>query len=348
MSDMLGYERGINFTNDELRRNVNLQKDNHYKNLSDLTGYNISEKLAEGIAKEGALSSAREQAGDFLNSARNVYKTGKKLNSLYEESAGAVRGLRRGRALEGVLSEAPEGEVFGRDLGGAEDEGEEADNFVRAGGESDADINAVLDFGESLGDRIIGSSPVGQVGRAIGEGQQAVSDIGAGVQGLRDTALAGDLSGAIDNVAQIKGGFSKVGGALDSLGKAGEGLAVASGVGDVLDDIDGKFNKMNTAEKVGNVAGITGGATGLMSLAGSLETGGAMLDATGIGAELGVGLQVAGAIAGGVGAIADYIGGESKQKKQINKPAPMVPQTSQPVNQQVSALERGGVASRSY
>ena len=74
-----------------------------------------------------------------------------------------------------------------------------------------------------------------------------------------------------------------------------------------------------------------------------------MLDATGIGAELGVAFNVAGAVAGGVSALEDYIGGKKKQKQQQTPmnvaPAP-TPQAQRTAP--VSALQSGGVALSGY
>jgi len=358
MSAMYGYERGVNYTNDELHRNMDSQRLNNIKNLSDLRNYNVSEKLAEGIEKSSALSDARQQGADFLNDARNVYKTGKKLNSIYEDTAGAVRGVRRARALRmdagDTLDPATRLPVSNepRELDLGQDTTPLEEEFANRGGTAvsrGADLsNDALKYGsQALNDTLQGGFARGS-GEAFTGTRSALNSAGetadASLNALR-SAGAGDLSGAIDNLGSVAKGFSKTTGALDSLGKAGEGMAVLGGVSDVLDDADGKFNKMNTAEKVGNVAGITAGATGLTSLVGSLESGGAMLDATGIGAELGVGLQVAGGIASGVGAIADAIGGEEKQKQQLSKPMTMVSTNNAP---QISATQSGMVASRSY
>ena len=103
---------------------------------------------------------------------------------------------------------------------------------------------------------------------------------------------------------------------------------------------------MNTAEKVGNVAGITAGAAGLMSLATGLEQTGAVLDATGFGAEIGVGLQVAGGVAAGVSAIADYVGSEMKQKSQVSVPATQQMSSSSLNNApKISSAQSGMIAS---
>ena len=105
---------------------------------------------------------------------------------------------------------------------------------------------------------------------------------------------------------------------------------------------------MNTAEKVGNIAGIGSGIASAGSLAGSLESAGAMLDATGIGAEIGLGLNIAGAVAGGVSAIADYVGGKEKQKKQLPSPSQLQAPQMRSAPAPISAQQSGGVALSSY
>ena len=106
---------------------------------------------------------------------------------------------------------------------------------------------------------------------------------------------------------------------------------------------------MNTKEKIGNVTGIGSAGFSLAGLAGSLELGGDMLDATGIGAELGLAFNVAGAVLGGVSAVEDYFGSKSKQKTQPAKRTSVAkPVTIAQSNVPISALQSGGVATAGY
>jgi len=340
MSAVLGYERGVNYNNDIINRNRSIQSMIHQQNLSNLTNYNVLEKQAiqnykgteEGLEEAKAEregTTAKNQGGEFLTEARNVYKSAKAYGKIGEDTMGAVAdalegggSVARGTARANFLrsGEASQGEVFARDLGGA----------------VEPDVNAVINFGNRVGDAV-GTATQGarNVAGAVGEGVGAVA--------------GGDLGGVARAVGGATGGIKQISGALDSLGKAGEGLQVLSAGSDILDDAEGKFSKMNTAEKVGNVAGITSGVFAGGSLAGSLESAGAVLDATGIGAELGVGLNVAGALAGGVSAIADYIGSKKKQKPQqpafVSAPPP---KSVAPTPAPVSALQSGGVALSGY
>ena len=365
MSALLQYERGVS-DNNSMFVNQRVNEARQMRGMSNLTKNNIQEAFRNQQAdseKKSAISSAKDQAGEFLNDARDVYKTGKKLNSIYDDIGSATRSFRRGqfRQAEGIpdpnnltgdrtgLGES------GRPTGvaGEGDVGSELERAVAPGGESGADVNAILDFGESLGNRVVGG--VGAGSRLGQAGQQAITGTRDFLQGANETAdavrsvaMGGDIGSGIG--AGIKS-VSKIGGALDTLGKAGEGLSVAGGVSDIIDDADGGFSKMNTGEKVGNVAGITAGATGLASLTTGLESAGAMLDATGVGAEIGVGLQVAGLLASGVGAIGDYIGSKEKQKTkapQISQSAPAPKPVDATSTPQISTAQMGGIATPSY
>jgi|9_EtaG_2_1085328.scaffolds.fasta_scaffold00298_11 hypothetical protein len=412
MSAVLGYERGVMYNNDIMNRNSRLQQaiaDSNKQTLDDYRFRNQQNaKISAGIEStaEKAESAKEEQkgeegAGEFLADARNVYKMGGAVRKEIANVNNAVKSYRRANfinegggidptgegtgAMRGQIAENRDPEL--RPGGGEEPEEpsapeeagapelEEPRDPILPGGESDADVNAILDFGDSLGNRIVGGAGrgalitgdravngaldgvrgavgtlgdrAGAVGSALADTSQAVLDT---TQAVRNAGSAGEaVSGLVQGVGKTVSSSKNVLGALDSLGKTAEGLNVVSGVSDILDDTDGGFSKMNTAEKVGNIAGITSGIASAGSLAGSLESAGAMLDATGIGAELGIGLNIAGAVAGGVSAIADYIGGKEKQKRQT--PAPTQLQAPKPLPQAqapISALQSGGVALSGY
>ncbi len=355
MSDILGYERGVRYSNDSLMRNIALQNAIQNRNLENLTNHNVVEKQNEVLKKvesDKAQEGGTAEAGSFLNDARNIYKTGKQLNKIYDDTGKAVRGARRGAflrggdqaSLEGMgdvrVGDAPRELDLGQDTSDVVDD----TRFARGGSavSRGADLSGQLNYGRSALEQTLQGSARG-VGEAFTGTRETIGAVGEGVR----SAQMGDMSGIMENTAKAINSTKNVMKSLDSLGKAGEGLAVVSGVSDVLDDADGGFNKLNTAEKVSNVAGITAGATGLASLTSGLETTGAMLDATGIGAEIGVGLQVAGGVASGIGAIADYVGSKMKQGNQVKIPASstMTPQTSLMNAPKISAVQVGGVAS---
>ncbi len=115
--------------------------------------------------------------------------------------------------------------------------------------------------------------------------------------------------GAVDF---LKGAGSKGVGIAErakSIGKLGglaTGLTIGAGALDAFNDIEtGKIQGNNTAEKVGNVAGIASGA---------LEGLGTALDLTGIGAPAGVALNLLGGLTSLVGAGADIVGEEQEAK----------------------------------
>ena len=324
MSEMLGYQHGIQYSNDSISRNNSLQQtiaDTNTSRLDDskLKGalqsklYGVAERGAENLEGYGAVSKAKDEAGEFLANARNVYRVGKAVSKNVGEVNNAMKSY---KASQGVKSAVKGGSGL-YDMTGA-------------------DINAVRDFNKAL--------PV-TAGNNISKFTDTVK---AGSQALKDTATAGSVADTVKGVSKVYSSAKAGLGAVDAIGKSAEGLNVVSGASDALDDIEGGFSKMNKAEKVGNVAGITSGVFSAGTLAGSLEAGGAMLDATGIGAELGLALNVAGAVAGGVSALADYMGGEGKQKTQIAKPKTAAAPTPQSAPSKISSLQSGGVAVGGY
>ncbi len=353
MSDILGYERGIMYNNDTINRDRAIQKAIQNRNLENLTAHNVVEKqndILKKVSSDKAQEGGTTEAGSFLNDARNIYKTGKKLNKIYDDTGKAVRGARRGAFLRGGdeaslenigdvrVGDAPRPQEL--DLGS--DTSDVIVDTARGGSavSRGADLSGVLNYGRSALENTLQGSARG-VGEAFTGTRETMGAVGEGVR----AAQVGDMAGAVENTAKAINSTKNVLSSLDSLGKAGEGLAVVGGVSDVIDEANGGFNKMNNAEKVSNVAGITAGATGLASLTTGLESAGAMLDATGIGAEIGVGLQVAGGVAAGIGAISDYVGSKMKQKPQISVPPTQTMSSSLDNAPKISATQVGGVAS---
>lgn len=121
-----------------------------------------------------------------------------------------------------------------------------------------------------------------------------------------------------DETAEKLGKFGGIAGGL-----ANAGMAIAS-------DMHGGWHNMNEAEKIGNVSNIIGGGA---------EAIGGVLDATGIGATIGVPLQVVGGLAnivGGLFSTGGDIASEQKKKQEeqseIDKPdvsAPVETATAQ-------------------
>jgi len=384
MSEFLGYNRGVQYNNDIINRNRQIQGEIHQNNINNLTSYNVLEKQAtsnydgtekalesqEGQSKQ---TEGKTEGGEFLNDVRNVYKTGKKYRDIADGIEKQYKSISRGKFIASssadLLENAPEylaGDTRVADgirnagdsvLDLGQDTSEVAEDVIRGGTtiSRGADLSGVARYGaEALENTLQGSA------RGVGEAFTGTrSALSIATQGTADTIDAvrsggqalqeADLSGLASAGGKAVSSISKVGGALDSLGKAGEGLAVLSAGSDIYDDATGGFNKLNSNEKISNVAGISAGVFAVGSLAGSLESTGAMLDATGIGAELGVAFNVAGAVAGGVSALEDYIGGKKKQKQQQTPmnvaPAP-TPQAQRTAP--VSALQSGGVALSGY
>tara|TARA_R100000541_G_scaffold6392_1_gene13927 strand:+ start:123 stop:1196 length:1074 start_codon:yes stop_codon:yes gene_type:complete len=357
MSDIYGYERGVQYNNDIMSRNSRLQQSIADSNKQTIDDYRLKNQentaIAKGIestAKSAESSKAEEKgeegAGEFLADARNVYKIGGAVRKELGAVNNAVKSYRRANFINEGGGIDPGGDQTGRlaskelDLGS--DLTDVADDAVRGGSSiaRGADLTGVLRYGGSALQNTLQGS------RGVGE---AFTGTRSALQATREATQVGDVAGMVAGVgnviSQSKSGLR----ALDSLGKTAEGLNVVSAGADILDDTDGGFKKMNTAEKVGNIAGITSGVASVGSLAGSLESAGAMLDATGIGAEIGLGLGIAGAVAGGVSAVADYIGGKEKQKQQTPAPTQLsAPTQMKQAQAPISAQQSGGIALSSY
>jgi len=151
---------------------------------------------------------------------------------------------------------------------------------------------------------------------------------------------SGTTSAGQDLASFLKAGVSvgeTAGEKLKSMGKLGAlgtGLTVGTGILDAVDDLSaGKIEGNNTAEKFSNIADIT---------AGGLEAVGTGLDLTGVGAPVGVALNLLGGVVSLAGGIADIVG-EEKDKTQAKKQAIEV--QAQPVPQQkLQALQTLGTS----
>tara|TARA_R100000406_G_scaffold93569_1_gene83958 strand:+ start:1085 stop:1930 length:846 start_codon:yes stop_codon:yes gene_type:complete len=153
---------------------------------------------------------------------------------------------------------------------------------------------------------------------------------------LSSNNVGGDAyKGAVDFLedAASKGKtIAERGKSLGKLGGLATGLTIGSGVLDAVDDIEtGKIVGNNTAEKVGNVAGI---------VSGGLETIGTALDLTGVGAPVGVALNLLGGLTSLVGAGADIVGEEEEKTSAEQKVKQVVSQQPQLEKQQ--AIQVGG------
>ena len=138
----------------------------------------------------------------------------------------------------------------------------------------------------------------------------------------------GVTSAGDDLASFLKAGVSKGATAgekfksMGKLGAIGTGLTIGTGILDGIDDLSaGKIEGNNTAEKFSNIADIT---------AGGLEAIGTGLDLTGVGAPVGVALNLLGGAVSLAGGISDIVGEEedkSKAKKNVIKvqaqPVPM-------------------------
>jgi hypothetical protein len=116
----------------------------------------------------------------------------------------------------------------------------------------------------------------------------------------------------------VKSGLSV---AKEGLGKALQVANIAQGGYDAYTDIvNGKIAGANNNERASNVLGMVSGgldatAFGAGSIAGALESAGAVADATGLGAPIGLALGLAGAGVGVASAVEDLIGKKKEKSK---------------------------------
>ena len=121
---------------------------------------------------------------------------------------------------------------------------------------------------------------------------------------------------------------------IGKLGALGTGLTVGTGILDAVEDFSaGKIEGNNTAEKFSNIADIT---------AGGLEAIGTGLDLTGVGAPVGVALNLLGGVVSLAGGVADIVG-EQEDKSEAKKQVTQI--QSAPVPQQkLEALQTLGTS----
>lgn len=151
-------------------------------------------------------------------------------------------------------------------------------------------------------------------------------------------------AGATEEVAETAGkagnlvsrGLKAIGteGGVLGTGLSGalKGATILTGGYDAVKDIaDPKsFGKLDTGDKVSNIAGI---------VSGGLETAGLAATATGLGAPVGAVLEGLGLLSGAVGLGAGLIGditGEKKQQTAVSKMPTIAPQAKAPQQQKVS------------
>jgi len=166
------------------------------------------------------------------------------------------------------------------------------------------------------------------------------------IQGVRDQTVGTDLIKSATDY--LKTGVSvgkSVGEKASSIGKLGiasTGLSIGLGLMDAVDDISShKIEGKNSAEKVSNVAGM---------VSGGLEAVGTALDLTGVGAPVGVALNLLGGLAGLVGGGSDLIGENEERDKAVKQQQQI--QNTPPTQQKLQSLQdiesSGSVIKSSY
>jgi len=200
--------------------------------------------------------------------------------------------------------------------------------------QSNLEGEQVKDIGETVAGQVASKGKdIEAVGRVVGATVKRAPEIGEAVlnktedflfgkdsgfaiQGLRDETTVGKdlLDSAKDFLKTNVSVGESIGEKASSIGKLGiasTGLTVGMGVLDAVDDLNaGKIEGNNTAERVSNVAGM---------VSGGLEAVGTALDLTGVGAPVGVALNLLGGIAGAVSGVSDIVGEEQEKTKSIKE-----------------------------
>tara|TARA_R110000822_G_scaffold120757_3_gene254313 strand:- start:1633 stop:2460 length:828 start_codon:yes stop_codon:yes gene_type:complete len=205
-------------------------------------------------------------------------------------------------------------------------------------------LNTNTNLSETIGEGVLGQvASKGKDFQAVGNVIKSAPKIGEAVlnttedllfgkeqfaiQGVRDETAGTDLLNSAktfltDNVTK---GLS-IGDKASSIGKLGivsTGLSVGMGLADGIQDLSAhKIVGDNTAERISNVAGIASGG---------LEAVGTALDLTGVGAPVGVALNLLGGLAGAVSGVSEVVG-ESEDKGTAVKNLQTV--TNTPVSQE--------------
>ena len=205
-------------------------------------------------------------------------------------------------------------------------------------------LNTNTNLSETIGEGVLGQvASKGKDFQAVGNVIKSAPKIGEAVlnttedllfgkeqfaiQGVRDETAGTDLLNSAktfltDNVSK---GLS-IGDKASSIGKLGivsTGLSVGMGLADGIQDLSAhKIVGDNTAERISNVAGMASGG---------LEAVGTALDLTGVGAPVGVALNLLGGLAGAVSGVSEVVG-ESEDKGTAVKNLQTV--TNTPVSQE--------------
>lgn len=151
---------------------------------------------------------------------------------------------------------------------------------------------------EDEGDEVRGAEPVEEPKTQVGTLEAGLDEAGA-------PKKTGGIGSKIASAMEIS---EETAGKLGSLAGGAAGLAgLTMGI---MSDEHGGWHRMNGAERVGNVASIVGGGA---------ETLGTALDMTGVGAVVGVPLQVIGGVADLIGGL--FSGGAEIKKDEAKKEA---------------------------
>tara|TARA_R100000951_G_scaffold116717_1_gene130094 strand:+ start:20395 stop:21207 length:813 start_codon:yes stop_codon:yes gene_type:complete len=161
--------------------------------------------------------------------------------------------------------------------------------------------------------KVIKSAP--QIGEAV---LNATEDALFGreqfaIQGVRDDTAGSDLLNSAKSFLQenvsVGESIGQKASSIGKLGIASTGLTIGLGALDLADDLEShKIIGNNSAERLSNEAGI---------VSAGLELAGTAMDLTGVGAPIGVALNLAGGLAGLVSGGSEVVGEE--QEKQASQ-----------------------------
>ena len=200
-------------------------------------------------------------------------------------------------------------------------------NDITQAQNSVANLNTATKVTEDIGEGIAGQvASKGKDFQAVGKVIKSTPQIGeailnktedilypeeTAIKGFRnETSLLKDAGTFLSENVSKGVSIGEKASSIGKLGIASTGLAVGMGLADGIEDLSaGKIVGNNSAERISNVAGMASGG---------LEAVGTALDLTGVGAPVGVALNLLGGLAGAVSGVSDIVG-QSEEKGKAEK-----------------------------
>lgn len=284
-----------------------------------MESYGFNSELSQGnMANKKILEMNRQKTENVLSSRRNkIQSATTKLGQLRETTTGDETKTIGETILGQVASKGKDIQALGKSIGNSQKAfGEIVDAGDKYG------VGALNNLSEAVSG-MIHSVVATKDSPAFVSGAQSIfksdADIlktkgvdGASAWFREQNSVRAGTSVADDVSSYLKASVSvgeDIGSKAKSIGKLGigsTGLSVGIGLLDTYNDLESsKIEGNNTAERISNIASIGSGA---------LEGVGTALDLTGVGAPVGVALNLLGGLTGLAGGVSELVG-EDEEKK---------------------------------